>query len=245
MKKFLIPIIAVMVSLYSSTAVFANHIFVGDGVEKIISYDEDGNKVITLVFNPNNTPDSFKNMDTEITKTEQIPSLTEAPVIGETLAHILDEKAPKDAKGADKYMEAYKTGLVGQCTWYAAGRFKEVYGIELFNMGNAKNWIDNSYKCEYIKAITDLSDVPEQAIAVFKPTEEFKDMAGHVVFIEYVERDKNGNPLNIYYTDANGIGDLRKNEFDLGYDGTVKMSSFQDFKNPYGLTLIGYIIPAI
>ena len=112
------------------------------------------------------------------------------------------------------------------------------------SLGSPKYWINNAYKCDKIRTITDLSDVPEQSIAVYEPTEEFATWAGHVSFVEYVERDKNGNPVNIYYTEANGIGDLKKDEFNTGYDGTVKVSSFEDFKNPYGLRLIGYIAPA-
>ena len=85
--------------------------------------------------------------------------------------------------------------------------------------------------------------MPVQSVAVFKPIEDSEDKPGHVCFVEYVEYDNNGNPLNIYYTDANGAGDLRKNEFDDGYDGTVKVKSFESFENTGKLKLIGFIVP--
>ena len=243
MKKFLIPVVAVVLGIMTATPVLANHIYVGKEVEKVITYDENGNKVITLIFDPAKTPD-FMKQETENTNFERVPLLTEAPEVGTTLGHILNENASPDAVDASRFMEAYQSGLSGQCTWYAAGRFREIYGIELPNFGDAKNWIVNAYRSDKVKTITDLSDVPEQSIAVYEPTEKFATWAGHVSFVEYVERDKNGNPVNIYYTDANGVGDLKKDEFNAGYDGTVKVSGFEDFKNPYGLRLIGYIIPA-
>lgn len=242
MKKFLIPAIAVVLGIMTATPVLANHIYVGEEVEKVITYDENGNKVITLIFDPAKTPD-FMKQETEDTNFERIPPLTEAPEVGTTLGHILNENAPPDAIGASRFMQAYQSGLPGQCTWYAAGRFMEVYGIELPSLGSPKYWINNAYKCDKIRTITDLSHVPEQSIAIFEPTDEFIDWTGHVSFVEYVERDKNGNPINVYYTDANGSGDLKKNEFDSS-DGVVRVRNIEEFKNPYGLRLIGYIVPA-
>ena len=242
MKKSLMPLAAITFSIMITVPTFANHIYAGEEVEKVVTYDENGNKVITLIFDPAKTPD-FMKKETENTNFERIPPLTEAPEVGTTLAYILNENAPPDAVGASRFMKAYQSGLSGQCTWYAAGRFRAIYGIELPNFGDAKNWITNIFRSNKVKAITDLSDVPEQSIAVYEPTEGFKSWAGHVSFVEYVERDKNGNPVNVYYTDANGAGDLKKDEFNAGYDGTVKISSFEDFKNPYGLKLIGYIVP--
>ncbi len=243
MKKFLIPVVAVILGIMTATPVLANHIYVGEEVEKVITYDENGNKVITLIFDPAKTPD-FMKQETEDTNFERIPPLTEAPEVGTTLGHILNENASPDAIGASRFMQAYQSGLPRQCGWYTKGRFREIYGIELPSLGSPKYWIKNAYKCDKIRTITDLSHVLEQSIAVYEPTEKFATWAGHVSFVEYVERDKNGKPVNIYYTDANGVGDLKKDEFNAGYDGTVKVNGFEDFKNPYGLRLNGYIVPA-
>lgn len=235
MKKFLIPIISMSLSIIITAQIYAS-----SDIEKVITYDENGRKVITLIFDPVNTPDLSSMETEEVTK---LPVLTEAPEIGTTLGHILNENAPPNAVGSSRFTEAYQSGMIGQCTWYAAGRFREVYGIELPYMQSAKKWIANAYKSNEIKAITDINDIQAQSIAVFKPTSQFEDWAGHVCFIEYVERDKNGEPTFIYYTDANGSGDLTKDIFDIGYDGAVKVQQFEEFKNPYGLELIGYIVP--
>lgn len=241
MKNGIPLLLAVLLSLSVTVKAFANHIFVGDGVEKVVTYDENGGKVITLIFDPVKVPKWAEDVaESSVEKSEES---IETPEIGRTLGHILNENAGANAIGANRFTEAYRAGLSGQCTWYAAGRFREVHGIELPYMQSAKMWIENAERSEEIKAITDLEVVPMQSITVFAPTEEFKEWPGHVSFIEYVERDEGGRPVKIYYTDANGIGDLRKDVFDAGYDGTVKMCRFEEFKNPYGLRLIGYIVP--
>lgn len=262
-KKLSVFFMMTAISMSMVAPVFAEHIYAGPEVEKIITYDEKGNKVITLIFDPEKMPDYIEesfygkndsqkkesfygtndNQKKESLDSQKKQLLSEPPEIGETLGHILDENILPNAVGASMYTEAYRLGMPGQCTWYVRGRFMEVYGIELPYMGSAKEWIASASENKSIKTVTDLSDVPEQSIAVFEPTEEFKDWSGHVSFVEYVERNENGVPVNIYYTDANGSSDLRKNEFDAGYDGTVKMRNFAKFKNPHGLKLIGYIVP--
>ncbi len=110
-------------------------------------------------------------------------------------------------------------------------------------MGNAKVWADKAEVYPEIVVIRDLSEVPEQAAAVFQPTGKFKDWPGHVRFVEYVERDRNGNPQTVYYTDANGADDPEKDAYTPGYDGSVKAVSYEDFLEPYGSRLVGYILP--
>lgn len=212
---------------------------VGPDVKTIETVDENGRRVITWIFPP--TPVEWPS---EADTWERIPPLTEAPEVGETLGNILKEGTDINDINADNYTKCYRTGSIGQCTWYAQGRFKEIFGIDMhFGLGNAKNWINNAYKSEEIKTITDINDIREQSIAVLAPTED-ENQPGHVLFIEYVERDAQGNPITIYYTEANGLFDLQKGEFDYGYDGTVRKQSFEKFKSPYQLQLIGYIIPA-
>lgn len=172
-----------------------------------------------------------------------IPPLTEPPEVGTTLGNILKDIQNPNTFGADSFTLPYSFGSVGQCAWYAEGRFMEVYGLQMpFGMGNPKEWLNNTYLSKEIKAITDINDIREQSIAVYIPDDD--SSPGHVRFVEYVERDSYGNPINIYYTDANGINDLNRGKYDYGYDGTVIKVSFEKFKAPYKSKLAGYIIPA-
>ncbi len=47
----------------------------------------------------------------------------------------------------------------------------------------------------------------------------------------------------MYYTDANGVGDPEKDAYSPGYDGSVKAVSYEEFLHPYGVELIGYLLP--
>lgn len=168
---------------------------------------------------------------------------TEPPQTGVTLGHILAEGA-EEAWGWNRFTEPYRTGIPGQCTWYAAGRFREIHGMELPRLWNAKHWIEQAEKGEGLCVVTErLECVPERSIAVYEPTGEFPNAPGHVCFVEYVERDETGAPVQIYYTEANGSGDLRKNIFDPGYDGAVQACNWEMFRAPYGLRLAGFIVP--
>ena len=57
-KRFFIPMALVM-SIMMAVPAFAQHIYIGD-TETVISYDEKGNKIITLIFDPAKTPDYMK-----------------------------------------------------------------------------------------------------------------------------------------------------------------------------------------
>ncbi len=249
-KNLMIPMLAAAISLTVSVPVMAGHIYAGDGVEKTISYDENGGRVITLVFDPADMPDYMKpktvwkaetkeekEVKTPVAKEKQESvKLTEPPEIGRTLGYIFNEET-------QRFTENYRAGNIGQCTWYAKGRFREVRGFEMPYMGRAKEWIDTAYKTEGLAVITDLTDVPDQAVAVFAPTINVQESPGHVVFIEYVERDEDGSPVTIYYTEANGNNDPTKGKYDAGFDGTVRSRSLKEFQDPYGLKLLGYIVP--
>ena len=273
-KRFLIPM-AVAANVMMAVPAFAQHIYIGD-TETVISYDENGNKVITLIFDPAKTPDYMKPESpnywrkAEQEQAEQgvdfmaqaellypaqaeketlpqpteppfqpTPPLAEAPEVGTVLAdiHHVDED------GKIKLTKQYDSFSVGQCTWYVRGRLREIYGIELPYMGRAGIWADEAKNNPAVEVITDLSDVPERAVAVYEASAEFKGWPGHVSFVEYVERDKYGNPLTVYYTDANGVGDPEKDAYTPGYDGSVKAAGYEEFKKPYGLELVGYILP--
>ena len=244
-NAFLIPMAAAM-GMAMAVPASAGQIYVGD-TETVVSYDEDGNKVVTLIFDPAKTPDFFREqyltppqpVKTAEEKRKQAEPLDEAPEVGTVLAdiHHVDED------GKIKLTKQYDSFSVGQCTWYVRGRLREIYGIELPYMGRAGIWADEAKNNPAVEVITDLSDVPERAVAVYEASAEFKGWPGHVSFVEYVERDKYGNPLTVYYTDANGVGDPEKDAYSPGYDGSVKAVSYEYFLHPYGVELIGYLVP--
>ncbi len=274
-KKFFIPMALVM-SIMMAVPVFAQHIYIGD-TETVISYDENGNKVITLIFDPAKTPDYMKpdspnywrKVEQERAQAEQgvdfmaqaeviytaqpenetlpqtiepqfqpIPPLTEAPEVGTVLAEIQQE----NENGEMCFTKPYDGYSIGQCTWYARGRFQEIYGTELPFFGNARIWAEKAAQYPELRVINELDDVPEQAVAVYAPRTDMS-LPGHVCFIEYVERDSNGKPQNIYYTDANGKYDTEKNAFTAGCDGMVVKESFDEFQGTKKLKLVGYILP--
>ncbi len=217
-KRFFIPMALVM-SMMVTMPAFAQHIYIGD-TETVISYDENGNKVITLIFDPAKTPDYMKPdspnywRKAEQAQMEQsadvpvfpqtgqaadftaqpeeppfqpIPPLAEAPEVGTVLAEI----EYMDQNGKIHFTKPYDGYSIGQCTWYARGRFQEVYGIELPSFGNARVWAERAAKYPEFEVITDLSNMPERSVAVYVPKTD-KTLLGHVCFIEYVEYDKAG-----------------------------------------------------
>ncbi len=260
-KKWIVPMMTAM-AVSCTVPTPAQHIYAGDDVEKVVSYDENGRKVITLIFNPEKMLEEvkeqaeFSNPDVQKEKNkaaiEMQPedekdfitahNLTVAPKEGEVLANI----QYTDETGKVKYTSPYYTYAFGQCTWYARGRFHEVHGIPVFINGDAKTWLDrtrwnNTIRWnDKIKVVTDIDAVSEQSIAVYVPKKD-DGLKGHVCFIEYVERDEYGKPLYIYYTDANGKKDTKKNAYTPGVDGMVIKESFEKFKENSHLKLAGYI----
>ena len=242
-RKWFIPMV-VTISLCCSVTAMAQHIYVGDGVEKVVTYDETGRKVITLIFDPAKIPEEVKiqlGMTSTVSTEEKsiqpiIPKLAEPPKEGEVLAKIqyIDEK------GVKRFTKPYGTYAIGQCTWYAGGRFQEVYGIPISINGRAKDWINKDRCGDELEVVTDVENIAEQTVAIYAPKYD-NSLAGHVCFIEYVERDENGKPLYVYYTDANGKKDTVKNSYTEGVDGIVIKESFKSFKEKSTLKLVGYL----
>ncbi len=243
-KKIFIYILSLALSTFPVYSAMAEDNYVLPWKEAEITevtYDEYGWPTVHFIVP---YEELMSNAEAENPERETIPPLTEAPEVGTTLGKILKDGDNLDLRDSSSYTEAYRYGTIGQCVWYAEGRFLEVHGISMpFFLGPIKDWIDNSTNYDTIKSITDLTDVPEQSIAVFKPANGFEDWPGHVEFVEYVERDESGNPIKVYFTDANGTGDLNKGIFDPGYDGVVKEKTYDEFINQYGVELIGYIVP--
>ena len=178
-----------------------------------------------------------------ITEAEQKPvviySDDNKPVVGDTPGNILKDPNDHNYLGSGKYTNAYMYGSIGQCTWYAEARFCEVHNIKLYlyQLGGIKECLTNALEHNDLNVITDINNIESNTIAVFTP----KDLSklGHMVYVEYVERDSNGNPINVYITEGNTLGE---GKFNPQYDGVVKEMTFEDFKNnPQANILAGYI----
>lgn len=217
---------------------------------RTVSYDASGRKVITFTCDPNETPDWFKENYLKEEETEQKKTITSAstdteifepqrtpPAEGSIPAKI----ETVDTEGIEIFTENYRIGYAGQCTWYARGRFREVNGVELPTIGYAKDWLMAPLVSDKVDVCLDVNEVPEYSIAVYVPKTD-SSLKGHVVFVEYVERDKDGNPVNVYYTDANGKQDTEKNKYTKGCDGQVIKESFQEFRENRHLKLVGYVV---
>ena len=67
-------------------------------------------------------------------------------------------------------------------------------GVELPTIGYAKDWLMAPLVSDKVDVCLDVNVVPEHSIAVYAPKADSR-LKGHVVFVEYVERDKDGNPV--------------------------------------------------
>ena len=180
------------------------------------------------------------------TETEQKPvviySDDNKPVVGDTPGNILKDPDNFDPLNVDSYTDTYRLGSIGVCAWYAKNRFYEVHDINLhlYHLGAIKDCLNNALEHDDLKVITDINNVQGNVIAVFIS----KDLnhPGHMEYVEYVERDSNGNPINVYITETNGPNTLNRGQFDPGYDGVVQKMTFEDFKNRSQVNeLAGYI----
>lgn len=179
----------------------------------------------------------------ETEKSSTTNKLTAAPEVGTILADILID----DSKGAyldsamtqpnkDNFTEIYRnSGKIGQCAWYAAGRFREVMGDvtvknDYMHAKTVEEWITNanSQKCPDLAGITDPYKIESGCIAVFK---------GHALFVEYVEYDNDGNPTKVYFTEANTGHD---GIYRPDQDGKVQVMDMEKFivRQPF----VGYVV---
>ncbi len=194
--------------------------------------------------------------------TTQVPNglPTEPPQVGSVLADIvanpIEGKVHYDS-GYDM-TENYMGGWLGQCTWYATGRSKEVHGMSIGNpnyFGAIKDWVDNAKRVDIytpsgyspmdfslVEGINDPNEIYAGAVVTYSNTLSSTG-ADHVAFVEYVERDSDGNPTYVYFTDANGVETLNQDQYDHGYDGQVQKVTMEEFISPYGLKFEGYVVP--
>ena len=121
----------------------------------------------------------------------------------------------------------YSGVYTGQCTWYAHGRFREVTGISLGNKADAKWWLNAQRDNPKVSIVDGADNITSPAIAV-----SVLGRFGHVVFIEHVVRNEQGDPITVYFTECNGGG---KN-------WVLKKVSYAQFAS--NMRPVGYIIPA-
>lgn len=125
-------------------------------------------------------------------------------------------------------------GYIGQCTWYALGRFYEVTGINLGRAPHAKYWLRDNAQNSKIKILNGVEKVIAQSIAV-----DTNGTYGHVLFIEHVTYNSNGNPEYIYFTecnwDCNGV-------YNSGSDCILQKMTYSQFVTKRGAD--GYIVSA-
>jgi hypothetical protein len=121
----------------------------------------------------------------------------------------------------------YNVGLYGvDCVWYAYSRFQEINGFK-------PGWEYKEKPTDNWKTVTDLSQIQSLSLAVYYKDDTF----AHVLFIEYVERDANGNPANIYFTES-GANLIAARED----PGCVRKLTFAEFKQRGDQTLVCYVV---
>ena len=124
MKKKWMAVMTAILAMSSNVPALAQHIYAGDDVEKVVSYDENDRKVITLIFDPEKMPEEVcqqlgigsptenKENTTKLENVSTAVKLTEPPKEGEVLANI----QYVDETGRLRYTSPYYTYGYGQCT---------------------------------------------------------------------------------------------------------------------------------
>ena len=125
-----------------------------------------------------------------------------------------------------------KGGYIGQCTWYAYGRFYEVNGIALKTARHAKYWLSENAGDSRVKVVYGADKIAAKSIAV-----RTSGTYGHVMFIEHVTYNSNGTPAYVYFTECNADGN---GTYNAGKDCVLQRLTYSAFvsqKNPAGYIL--------
>ena len=181
--------------------------------------------------------------------TVQAP-LTSAPKEGEILANILidENKAAylDDAMtkpNTENYTKAYSyldSGMIGQCTWYARGRMMETVGEHIrlnpFPGSGVNNWVKKAQSddCPDVDGVTDPYAIQPRSIVTWD---------GHAAFVEWVDYDSEGNPVKVYFTEANAnhrSTNRVPGAYYPDFDAKVKVWDFDKFINRG--EFIGYVV---
>ncbi|WP_317854620.1 CHAP domain-containing protein [Chakrabartyella piscis] len=250
MKKQLALTLAMILMLGTQTLAAERNIIGGYGL-----YNHLGEWIgEVLLINENGTiiQERMLEEQTETMQSQLIPKSTiqietsivsaiEAPEVGTVLGNIMKEGENLPLNYASSYTEPYATYSLGQCAWYANGRLREVTNKQVHISGAAKGWIAKAEEMDEFLVEYNINQPQENSVAVYIPIDKNDTHPGHVVFIEYIERDDAGNPVYIYYTDANGKYDTELDVFTPNVDGVVRKESFEEFSKDTNLRLSGYV----
>lgn len=195
--------------------------------------------------------DSGKMEDKERAETFTVqPPLTAAPKEGEILADILNDKnaaayldEAMTKPNTENYTKAYSymdAGMIGQCTWYARGRMLETVGDHIrlnpFPGSGVNNWVKKAQSddCPDVDGVTDPYAIQPRSIVTWD---------GHAAFVEWVDYDSEGNPVKVYFTEANAnhrSTDRVPGAYYPDFDAKVKVWDFHKFINRG--QFIGYVV---
>ena len=148
--------------------------------------------------------------------------------VGKTVASIKSGSSYTKWYNASGNLSA-EGGYYGQCTWYAYGRFYEVNNIRLSSAPNAKKWLTANKNDNRLTVLTGKDKIRPKSIAV-RTTGTY----GHVMFIEHVTYDANGNPKYVYFTECNSDNN---GTYNAGKDCILQKMTYSSFisnKNPAG-----------
>ncbi|WP_317854277.1 CHAP domain-containing protein [Chakrabartyella piscis] len=240
MKKQLALTLAMIIALNTQVLAAERNIIGGYGL-----YNHLGERIgEVLLINENGTiihEQKLEEVETMQIETQKVELLTEPPEVGIVLGNIMKEGENLPLDYASSYTEPYATYSLGQCAWYANGRLREVTNKQVHISGAAKGWIAKAEEMDEFLMEYDINQPQEHSVAVYIPIDANDTHPGHVVFIEYIERDAAGNPTYIYYTDANGKYDTELDVFTPNVDGVVRKESFEEFSKDTNLRLSGYV----
>lgn len=244
MKKLtaLLLILAVMLSSTACSAVMSDFIRenLGDAAADSFDAQMEQNRQELEEAGKDLVDDAWNSVKDQVDDyiEDVIPSLPDQEALKAEWESML-KATPGNIKDENGYTEYYsKKFSPGQCTWYAYGRFYEETGIELSmtEYTNAKLWLD---KCndDRVNVIRDPHAIVPNSIAVdYKTTDS--NHAGHVLYVEHVTYDADGNPVDVYFTECNWD---TNGTYNPGVDGVVKKLPFQQFIERGKHKILGYI----
>jgi len=169
------------------------------------------------------------------------------PAVGSSPANILIDPA-KGAYSKDGSVlmgnvgPFYRAGPFGTCAWYAMNRLIEKTDVfsdsdEYRGFFTNGGWLDLA-ELKYpgkLKTIRDPNGVTDNSIAYYQGVK----CPDHVLFVEHVARDPDGQPLFVYFTEANTKDDC---VYHPGIDCIVKKLSMHDFLRRGGKESYQYVI---
>ena len=127
-----------------------------------------------------------------------------------------------DFSNTEAWKHPYNTYQYGQCTWFAAGRFYEIYGLDpnFPGEGNGYQWVEKITEKYYPDQFTK-SDTPVPG-SIFSVAATSSNPAGHVGIVVDVQ----GDQITIQEGNLNGISD--------SWEWAITECTNGNFNNPNG-----------